>query len=119
MAMAAGIATLEVYKDQKLFENAAAIAPHFEEAIHSLKGLPNVVDIRNIGLMGAVEMSAIPGYPTKRAMDVFDRMWKKGVVVRSAGPTIAFSPPLICEKSHIDEIFGKFADAIVESSNYF
>jgi beta-alanine--pyruvate transaminase len=114
--MAAGIATLDVYSEQKLFEKADALAPYWEQALHSLKGLPHIVDIRNIGLMGAVEFTPIPGYPTKRATDIFERCFTKGLMVRNTGSTVAFSPPLICDKSHIDFIINTFSDAIVESS---
>lgn len=71
--MAAGIATLEVYKEQAIFENAAALEPYFEQLLHSLKGLPHVVDIRNIGLMGAVEMTPIAGFPVARSMVIIPR----------------------------------------------
>lgn len=68
LAMAAGIATLEVYQEQAIFENAAVLEPYFEQLLHSLKGLPHVVDIRNIGLMGAVEVAPIAGFPVARSM---------------------------------------------------
>lgn len=71
--MAAGIATLEVYKEQGIFENAAALEPYFEQLLHSLKGLPHVVDIRNIGLMGAVEVTPIAGFPVARSMVIIRR----------------------------------------------
>lgn len=116
LAMAAGLAALEVYQEQKLFEKANVLGKYWEDALHSLKGLPHVVDIRNCGLMGAVEFAPVPGHPTKRAVDIFDRCFAKGLMVRNTGSIIAFSPPLICEKEHIDILANIFADAIVESS---
>jgi len=118
LAMAAGLATLEVYEEQKLFANANNLAPYFQEAIHSLKGLPNVVDIRNLGLMGAVELSPVPGEPFKRVIDVFERAFDKGVFVRGSGVNIAISPPLIVNKIQIDQIFNTLGEAIVESAKY-
>lgn len=114
--MAAGLATLEVYKEEQLFERADAMAPYFEEQLHSLKGLPNVVDIRNYGLMGAVEFSPIAGAPVKRAMDIFDRCFDHGVFVRVSGNALAFSPPLISEKKHIDLLVDTLARSIKESA---
>jgi beta-alanine--pyruvate transaminase len=114
--MAAGIATMDVYKEQRLFERAAELAPYLEDAVHSLKGLPNVVDIRNIGMMAAVELAAVPGAPVKRAFDVFDRCFDHGVFVRVAGPVLAFSPPLISEKHHIDQLVDVLGKSIKESA---
>jgi beta-alanine--pyruvate transaminase len=116
--MAAGIATLDVYRDQNLFQRAEELAPYFEEGIHSLKGLPNVIDIRNCGLMGAVEVQPIPGQPTKRATDVFDRCFEKGLFLRAAGSTVVMSPPLIFERQHVDRLVNTLHDAIVESSKH-
>jgi beta-alanine--pyruvate transaminase len=116
LAMAAGIAALDVYKEQKLFEKSDALAPYWQEAIHSLKGLPHVVDIRNMGLMGAVQLEPVPGHPTKRAADIFDRLWNKGIATRFVGTNIAFAPPLVSEKTDLDTIVNTMADAIVESA---
>ena len=115
-AMAAGIATMDVYREQNLFQRAADLAPYFEDALHSLKGLPHVIDIRNYGLMGAVEVAPIPGVPTKRATDIFDRCFEKGVFLRAAGSTVVLSPPLVMEKHHIDRIVNTLGEAIVESA---
>ncbi len=114
--MAAGIAALDVYQEQKLFERSDELAPYFEQAIHSVKGLPHVVDVRNVGTMGAIEFAYVPGKPFKRIMDLFDRCWEKGVLVRASAGALAFSPPLIMDKTHIDRIFNTVAEAIVESS---
>jgi len=116
LAMAAGIATLDVYREQKIFENVDNLAPYFEESLHKLKGLPYVVDIRNCGFMGAVEFEAIPGFPIKRVLDIFNRCFEKGVFVRSTGSVIALSPPLVCEKKHIDQIVDTLRASILESA---
>jgi beta-alanine--pyruvate transaminase len=116
LAMAAGIATLEIYKEQDLFQRADDLAPYFEDALHSLKGLPHVIDIRNCGLMGAVELSPVLNFPTKRAGDIFSRCFEKGVFVRPTGSTIAMSPPLTFKKRDIDRLVGTLAESIVESS---
>jgi beta-alanine--pyruvate transaminase len=116
LAMAAGLATIEVYKEQKVFENAAAMSSYWEEGLHSLKGLPNVIDIRNVGLLGAVELASIPGAPVKRSMDIFDRAFEHGVFMRVTGGALAFSPPLVIEKKHIDRIIDTVARSIKESN---
>jgi beta-alanine--pyruvate transaminase len=112
IASAAGIATLETYREEALFERAAAIAPYWEEALHSLKGLPHVIDIRNMGLIGAVELDPIAGEPTKRAFSAFLQAYDKGILIRTTGDIIAMSPPLIIEKPQIDELIGKLADVL-------
>ena len=117
--MAAGIATMEVFKEQQLFERANALAPYFEQSLHSLKGLPNVVDIRNLGMMGAVELAPVPGAPLKRVMDIFDRTFAKGTLIRASGPNLAFSPPLIAEKKHVDQLVDHLHQAIKESAAAF
>ncbi len=103
LACAAGLATLETYKEEGLFERAAELAPYWEEALHSLKGEPNVIDIRNIGLMGAVELSSRPGKAGERAYDAMIAAFDKGAMLRITGDTIAMSPPLIVQKSEIDQ----------------
>ncbi|PHQ68743.1 MAG: aspartate aminotransferase family protein [Sneathiella sp.] len=105
VAAAAGLATLDCYKEDGLFERAQAIAPYWEDALHSLKGEPNVIDLRNLGLIGAIELESIPGKPTARAFEAFLKCYEKGVLIRTTGDIIALSPPLIIEKSHIDQIF--------------
>jgi beta-alanine--pyruvate transaminase len=114
--MAAGIATMEVYKEEGLFENAKALSGYFEEAVHSLKGHPNIVDIRNYGLMAAIDFAPLPNAPAKRTMDVFDKCFEKGVLVRGSGTTLAIAPPLICEKKHIDQIIDVVSKSIKESA---
>jgi len=114
LAMAAGLATLDVYQDEGLFERAAALAPYWEETLHALKGHPHVVDIRNLGLMGAVELVPRAGKPGQRAFQVFTTALHKGVMVRVTGETIALSPPLIVEKGQIDQIVTTLSQALHE-----
>ena len=103
LAVAACTATQKVYADEGLFQRAADMAPVFEDALHSLKGEPNVIDVRNYGLMGAVEFSAIEGKPGARGAEIIQKCFEAGVMVRVTGDTIAFSPPLILEESHIQQ----------------
>lgn len=112
MAAAAGLATLEVYREEGLFERAAEIAPYWEEALHSLKGLPHVVDIRNLGLIGAVELEPIAGEPTKRAFSAFLDAYDRNILIRTTGDIIAMSPPLIIERAHIDRLVGTLSDVL-------
>ncbi len=112
IASAAGLATLETYKDEDLLTRGAELAPYFEAALHSLKGLPHVIDIRNIGLVGAIELEPIAGQPTKRAFAAFLKAFEAGVLIRTTGDIIALSPPLIVEKSHIDQIVGTLGDIL-------
>jgi beta-alanine--pyruvate transaminase len=112
IASAAGIATLETYREEGLFQRAAELAPYWEEALHALKGLPHVIDIRNLGLIGAVELEPIPGEPTKRAFSAFLAAFERGILIRTTGDIIALSPPLIIEKAHIDELVGKLAEVL-------
>ncbi|MBX9631194.1 MAG: aspartate aminotransferase family protein [Burkholderiales bacterium] len=105
LAAAAAIATLDLFAEEKLFERGAAMAPYLADAAHSLKGLPHVIDVRNIGLVCGIELEPMPGKPTARAFEAFLRCYEKSVLIRTTGDTIALSPPLIIEKSHIDRIF--------------
>ncbi len=109
VAAAAASATIDVYREEGLFERAAAIAPYFEDALHSLRGLPNVIDIRNLGLIGVVEVAARPGKAGARAFDAFTDCYANGLLVRPSGDTLALSPPLIVEKGHIDQMAGTLA----------
>ena len=104
LAVAACKATQQVYAEEGLFQRAADMAPVFEDAIHSLKGEPSVIDIRNYGLMGAVELEAIEGQPGARVMSILQKAFDTGLMIRVTGDTIAFSPPLIVEESHIQQM---------------
>lgn len=112
LATAAAVATMDVYEQEGLFERSKELAPYFEQAVHSLKGLPHVIDIRNLGLMCGVELSPAAGHPGKRAYETFLKCYEKGVLVRSAGDTIALTPPLIATREHVDQIVGTLGDAL-------
>jgi beta-alanine--pyruvate transaminase len=112
LACAAGLATLDVYKEEGLFERAAELSPYWEDAVHSLKGTRNVIDLRNLGLIAGIELEPIAGKPTKRAFDAFLQCYEKGLLIRTTGDIIALSPPLILGKSHIDEIFGTISGVL-------
>jgi len=105
LACAAGLATLDVYRDEGLFARAASLAPYWEDAAHSLKGTPHVVDIRNIGIVAGIEMEPRPGAPGARGHEVFTKCYEANVLVRATGDIIAVSPPLIIEKREIDQLF--------------
>ncbi|MFQ6005732.1 MAG: aspartate aminotransferase family protein [Woeseia sp.] len=105
LAAAAGCATLDVYEEEGLFERARSLEAYFEDALHSLKGEPNVIDVRNFGLVGAIELEPIEGQPTARAMAMFGHCFDNGAIIRTTGDTLAFSPPLIIEKGQIDQVF--------------
>jgi beta-alanine--pyruvate transaminase len=112
LAAAAAIATLELHRAEDLPGRALALEPYWQDAVHSLKGLPNVIDIRDVGLIGAVELAPRPGKPTQRALDVFRRCFDDGVLIRVTADIIAMSPPLICEKPHVDRLINTLAEAI-------
>ncbi len=112
VASAAGLATLETYREEGLFENAAALAPCWEDALHALKGLPHVIDIRNMGLIGAIELEPIPGAPTKRAFQAFLDAYERDLLIRTTGDIIALSPPLMIDRPRIEELFGKLAEVL-------
>jgi beta-alanine--pyruvate transaminase len=104
LACAAGNAALDIYEEEGLFQRAAELSPYWEEALHGLRGLPHVIDIRNLGLVGAIELEPVPGKPTERAVSAFQKAFDKGIMIRTTGDTIALSPPLIVEKEQIDQI---------------
>lgn len=114
VACAAGLATLEVYQREGLFQRARDLSGYWEEAVHSLKDLPHVIDIRNLGLVAGVELESIPGKPTARAFECFLRCYQRGLLIRTTGDIIALSPPLIIEKHHIDEMVGILAEVLKE-----
>ncbi len=112
LAAAAGIATLDVYAEQQLFENAAALADYWETALHSLKGQRHVIDVRNLGIVAGVELEPRAGAPGARATELFRTCFDEGLLVRVTGDIIALSPPLILEKAHIDEIVERLAGVL-------
>jgi beta-alanine--pyruvate transaminase len=112
VACAAGLATMDIYKEEGLFERAAGLASYWEDAIHSLKGVRNVIDLRNLGLLAGIELEPRPGKPTARAFEAFLKSYDKNLLIRTTGDIIALSPPLIAEKKHIDEMVGTLRDVL-------
>ena len=104
LAAAAAIATIDLHRRDDLPARAAAIMPYWEEAVHGLCQAPNVIDIRNAGLIAGIELQARDGKPTDRAMRVMARCFDDGLLIRTTGDIIALSPPLIVEKAHVDRI---------------
>lgn len=112
IASAAALGTLDTYQEEGLLTRAAELAPYWADALHSLKGLPHVIDLRSIGLIGAIELEPIAGLPTKRAFSAFLKAYDAGLLIRTTGDIIALSPPLIIEKSQIDFIFDTLKDIL-------
>jgi beta-alanine--pyruvate transaminase len=106
LACAAGIGTLDTYAEEGLLTRGASLEKYWEDAAHSLKGARHVVDVRNLGLMAAIELEPRPGAPAKRAYEAFLKAFESGVLIRVTGDVIALSPPLIIEKPQIDRLFG-------------
>jgi beta-alanine--pyruvate transaminase len=111
-ACAAGLATLAIYEREGLLTRARQMAPAFENAVHSLRGVPHVIDVRNYGLVAGIELEPIPGSPGKRAFDVYLKCFERGLLLRTTGDIIALSPALIVEQKHIDELIGILSDAL-------
>ena len=113
MACAAALATMETYQDEGLLTRAGELAQYWEDAVHSLKDHPYVIDIRNIGLVAAIELESIKGEPTKRATEAMDSaFFDNNILIRTTGDIIALSPPLIIEKNQIDEIIDKVSNVL-------
>lgn len=114
LACAAGLATLELYEEEGIFERANSLAQYWEDAVHSLKGLPHVIDLRNLGIIAGIELESIPGKPGVRAYDCLVRCFEQGLLIRTTGDIIALSPPLILEKHHIDQMMEMLAKVLKE-----
>lgn len=114
MACAAAIATLDTYRDEGLLERGTELASYWEDAAHSMRGLPHVIDVRNLGLIAGIELAPIEGQPTARAFEAFLRAYDKGILIRTTGDIIALSPPLVISKAEIDTLFGTLADVLRE-----
>jgi beta-alanine--pyruvate transaminase len=112
LACAAGLATMDVYEQEGLFERAAELSGYWEDRLHALRGAPHVVDIRNLGLIGAVELAPREGRPGTRAFDAFRRCYDRGVLVRVTGDTIALSPPFTIDRAQIDTLFATLGDVL-------
>ena len=113
-ACAAGLATLEIYAREGLLTRAAELAPTWEAAIHALRDCPHVIDIRNLGLMGAVELAPRPGAPGARGYEVMVAALKAGLLVRFTGDTLAFSPPLIINEAQIERLFATLSTVLAD-----
>jgi beta-alanine--pyruvate transaminase len=116
VACAAALATLDVYAREGLLTRAASLSTQWENAVHSLRGLPNVIDVRNYGLIGGVELEARQGKPGARGFEVFLKCFERGVMVRQTGDTIAMSPPLIIEGKQIDRLLETLGAVIRETA---
>ncbi|KGJ21570.1 aspartate aminotransferase family protein [Paracoccus sanguinis] len=112
IASAAGIATLDTYAEDGLLTRAADLEAYWENALHGLADHPHVVDIRNMGLIGAVELAPIDGQPGKRAFDAFLKAYEAGILIRVTGDIIALSPPLIISEAQIDELIGTLGQVL-------
>jgi len=113
LACAAGIATLQLYQDEGLFERAARLAPAFENAVHSLRGTRHVIDIRNYGLVAGIELEPRPGAPGARAFETFVKAFEKGLLIRTTGDIVALSPSLIVEEAEIAQIVTMLCDVLM------
>jgi len=113
LACAAGLATLDLYRREKLFERALTLEPRFADAAMTLRGLPNVLDIRTVGLVAGIDLASKPDGFGRRATAAMDAAFRdRNLVIRVTGDTIALTPPLIVSEAEIDEIFGKLAEVI-------
>jgi beta-alanine--pyruvate transaminase len=112
VACAAGLATLDIYRREDLLGRAREMAGYWEDAVHSLRSAPHVIDLRNYGLIAGIELEPIPGKPTARAYQAFLKCFEQGVLIRTTGDIIALSPPLIIEKPHIDRLFGTLGEVL-------
>lgn len=112
LASAAAIATIELLQEEGLLTRAAELASYWEEAVHSLEGLPYVIDVRNIGLIGAIEFEPVAGAPGRRAHARFIEAFNRGILVRATGDVIALAPPLIISKAEIDELIGTLSGVL-------
>ena len=112
LAAAAGLATLDLYKSEGIWEHAASLHGYWEDAVHSLHGKRHIIDIRSMGIVAGIELQPRPGAPTKRATELFIKCFEAGLLVRATGDIIALSPPLTLEKTHIDEMVGRIGELV-------
>ncbi|GAB2519930.1 omega-aminotransferase AptA [Simplicispira piscis] len=116
VACAAGIAALDILQKEDMVGRVQALVPHFEQAVHSLKGAKHVADIRNYGLAAGFTIAALPGEPARRPYEIAMACWKKGFYVRYGGDTIQLAPPFISEKVEIDRLINALGDALTETA---
>jgi beta-alanine--pyruvate transaminase len=114
LATAAAEASLDTFEQEDLFKRGQELAPYFEQAVHALREMPNVIDIRNMGMVAGIELESKSGKPTERAFKTFLKCYENGVLIRTTGDIIALSPPLIISRAQIDELVGTIAGALRE-----
>jgi beta-alanine--pyruvate transaminase len=112
VACAAGLAALEVLVSENMIERVRELAPHFEKAVHGLRGARHVVDIRNYGLAAGITIASLPGEPARRPIEIARRCWEKGFYVRCGGDTIQLAPPFIASRAEIDSLVNALGDAL-------
>jgi beta-alanine--pyruvate transaminase len=112
IATAAALGTLDTYEEEGLLSRGSELEDYWADGLSSLKGLPHVIDLRNMGLIGAVELEPIAGAPTKRAFSAFIKAFEEGLMIRTTGDIIALSPPLIITKGQIDKLFDVLGDVL-------
>ncbi len=112
IACAAGLAAIDIYQRENLLTRAKQMSAAFEEAVHSLKGLPHVIDVRSYGLVAGIELAPAAGSPGARAFEVYLKCFERGLLIRTTGDIIALSPPLIIEPRHVDELIGILSQAL-------
>ncbi|MCP4994019.1 MAG: aspartate aminotransferase family protein [Gammaproteobacteria bacterium] len=117
VACAAGIAALDLFENEKHAEKVSALAPYFEDGLHSLKGMQHITDIRNFGLAGALQIAAYPGEPARRPWEIAMQMWQRGYYVRYGGDTIQLGLPFFVEREEIDDLINNLADVIAGGAN--
>jgi beta-alanine--pyruvate transaminase len=115
VACAVGLAALDVLVKENMVERVKALAPHFENAVHSLKGTQHITDIRNYGLAAGFTIAALPGEPARRPYEIAMAMWKKGFYVRYGGDTIQLAPPFIAERAQIDSLINALGETIKQT----
>ena len=114
VACAAGLAALDILEQEQLPQRVARMAPYFEEALHQLRGLPHVADIRNFGFAGALQLASYPGEPARRPFEVAMRMWEKGFYVRYGADTIQLGLPFVIEHAEIDSLLAALGESLRE-----
>jgi beta-alanine--pyruvate transaminase len=113
LAVAAGLATLDLYREEKLFERAKKLEPAWADAAIGLKGLPGVLDIRTVGLTCGIDLASRPDAFGKRAHEAMERAFHdENIMIRSLADTLVLTPPLIMSEAQIGEIFDKVASVI-------
>ena len=116
VACAAGLATLDIYESEDLLTRGGKLAKQWEDAVHSLRDSPHVIDIRNIGLVAGIELQPRAGSPGARAYDVFVKAFEKGILIRITGDIVALSPPLIVESKHIDQLVSTLREILATTA---